>query len=330
MLEKPNLSDDKIQTNLHIFWGIEVQQLEFLPIGNDSSAWVYRVETDKEHYFLKIRKGIPHPAVVNAPHYLKHKGIQNVVAPITTLAGDLYRPVEEFVLILYDWIHGTSAWDITLSDAQWQTWGAIMRQIHDTHISDTLSTLVQHETFSSKWTTVVNKVNQWVSTQSFDNPIQQQTADYWNKQQVTIDKCCKRLSEIGQQLTQQSLQFALCHADIHQANIMIDEQGKIHIVDWDEVIIAPKERDLMFFVEDGHAKHIVDAFLQGYGKTEVNQLAIAYYRYDWVVQEFGDNAERIFLNDNLSRTEKQFALDEFIRLFSAGDVVETAFKADEK
>lgn len=47
----------------------------FLPIGNDSSAWVYRVETDKKHYFLKIRKGIPQPAIINASHYLKHEVI---------------------------------------------------------------------------------------------------------------------------------------------------------------------------------------------------------------------------------------------------------------
>jgi spectinomycin phosphotransferase len=330
MLEKPNLSDDKIQTSLITFWDIQAQQLEFLPIGNDSNAWVYRVETDKEQYFLKVRKGVPHLAMLNAPHYLQSAGSQHVVAPIPTKSGKLYTPVEDYSLILYDWIHGTSAWDITLSDEQWQTWGVIMQEIHSIPINDTLSTLVPTEMFVSKWNKTVEQVNTLIQTQTFDDPICQQTAEYWKDQQTTIDKCYGRLLDIGQQLQGQSLQFVICHADIHQANIMIDEQEKIRIVDWDEVIIAPKERDLMFFVEDGHASQTVDAFLKGYGETEVNQLAITYYRYDWVVQEFGDYGERIFLTDDLSDTEKQFAFDEFKELFNAGDVIEQAFVSDAK
>lgn len=330
MLEKPDLSDDKIQTSLNVFWEIQPQQLEFLPIGNDASAWVYRIKTDTKHYFLKIRKGIPHPALLQAPHYLRRNGSQNVVAPRPTVTGDLYTSLEGYALILYDWIHGTSAWDITLSDTQWQTWGAIMRGIHDTFIDDILSTLVPNEIFVSKRNSIILWINEWVQTHLFDDPIQQQTANYWNDQQSIIDKCCYRLQEIGHQLQQQSLQLVICHADIHQANIMIDEQEQIQIVDWDEVILAPKERDLMFFVEDGHASHMVDSFLKGYGETEINQLAITYYRYDWVVQEFGDYGERIFLNDSLSASEKQFALDEFKRLFDVGDVVEAAFGSDKK
>lgn len=330
MLEKPTLSDDKIQTYLNRFWGIRSQHLEFLPIGNDSSAWIYRVKTDIKHYFLKIRKGIPHPALVQVPHYLQSKGIRNVVAPIPTQGGDLYTPVDDYALIVYDWIHGSSAWELTLSDEQWHTWGAIMRQIHDTAIGDTLSAIAPRETFICKWNKMFNQVNEVVRTQAFDGAIQRQTADYWLDQQDTIDKCYLRVQEIGRQLQQQSHQVVLCHADIHKANIMIDEQEHIHIVDWDEVIIAPKERDLMFFVEDGHQSHKIEAFLQGYGETNVSQLAITYYRYEWVVQEFGDYGERIFFNDSLSQPEKQFALDEFQQLFSVGDVVEAAVASDKK
>jgi len=330
MLEKPNLSDVKIQTSLHMFWEIQSRQLDFLPIGNDASSGVYHVETDTKHYFLKIRKGTPHLSFLQIPHYLRQNGSQNVVAPIPTQTGDLYTSVDDYALILYDWIHGTSAWDITLSDEQWQTWGTIMRRIHDTPISTSLSAIVPSETFISKWNNIVTQVNHLVKTQTFHDPIRQELANYWNDHQAIIDRCYARLQEIGHQLQQQSFQFVICHADIHQANIMIDEQKKIHIVDWDEVIIAPKERDLMFFVEDGHASHIVEAFLKGYGETEINQLAITYYKYDWVVQELGDYGERIFLNNDLSATEKQFSMDEFKRLFSAGDVVEAAFASDKK
>jgi len=136
------------------------------------------------------------------------------------------------------------------------------------------------------------------------------------------------LMELSTQFQQQSHEFVICHADIHKANIMIDKQHQIRIVDWDEVIIAPKERDLMFFVEDGHEAHKVMAFMQGYGETEINQTMIAYYRYEWVVQEFGDFGERVFLSEELGDIQKQDSLDGFKQLFDAGDVIDLAIQAD--
>ena len=40
--------------------------------------------------------------------------------------------------------------------------------------------------------------------------------------------------------------FIVCHFDIHAGNILIDDDGSLYIVDWDDPILAPKERDLMY------------------------------------------------------------------------------------
>ena len=330
MLEKPNLSDAKILTCLNASFGIQAEKLEFLPIGNDSSAWVYRVESDLQDYFLKVRKGALKMAMLEAPHYLQQQGIQNIVAPIETATGDLYAPFEDFSLILYPLIDGTSAWGLTLTDAQWQAWGKIMRQIHSTSISDDMANILPRETFVSKWDEMFNRVDALIQKQAFDDPIQWQTAALWKQKHDIIHHSYQRLVALGKQLQAQEHQFMICHADIHQANIMIDGQGQIQIVDWDEVIIAPKERDLMFFVEDGHSSQKVIAFMQGYGEVDVNQIALSYYRYEWVVQEYGDYGERIFFNDELSEIEKQASFDEFKQLFDAGDVVDLAIRSDDK
>jgi spectinomycin phosphotransferase len=82
-------------------------------------------------------------------------------------------------------------------------------------------------------------------------------------------------------LQDKSLDFVLCHADIHTANLLLDGQGRLFVVDWDQPILAPRERDLMFvtvggFVTEERAETL---FFQGYGKTEVDPLTMAYYRY---------------------------------------------------
>jgi len=60
-------------------------------------------------------------------------------------------------------------------------------------------------------------------------------------------------------------------------------------------------------------------------RLDPNQLALAYYRYDWCVQEIGDFGERVFLTKDSGETTKQNSVEGFMKLFLQGDVIETAF-----
>lgn len=85
MIEKPNLQDEKIIACLSESYGIAVSRIEFLRLGNDSSAWVYRViASDGKDYFLKVRRGrVDAPSVI-IPRFLIEQGIEQVVAAIPT------------------------------------------------------------------------------------------------------------------------------------------------------------------------------------------------------------------------------------------------------
>lgn len=56
----------------------------------------------------------------------------------------------------------------------------------------------------------------------------------------------ERAAGLAQSLRIQSPEFVLCHSDVHAANILIEAGGALYIVDWDDPVFAPKERDLMF------------------------------------------------------------------------------------
>lgn len=330
MLEKPNIADETIILNLNLSFGLSVNQLEFLPIGNDSGAWAYRVDVGLQHYFLKLRKGKPNPAMLYVPDYLKSCGIPEVVAPLQTLNNKLYAQVESYSLILYPFIEGQSMWGMPLSNDQWQDWGNIMHQIHAVDVTIALSEIVPTEAFVSKWDRTFKKIRRLILSGEYEGDIATQFAEHWKSKKQEIELVYLRHMALGARIKQQNLQLVLCHADIHKANIMLDAQEQIHIVDWDEVVIAPKERDLMFFMGNGYPANDLKLFLEGYVDRDISHTALAYYRYEWVVQEFGDWGERVFLNDALSDVEKQHALDGFKQLFDAGDVVELAHQAFDK
>src|SRR5688572_31209994 len=100
MIEKPNIKDEKIIIALHENYSILISNVEFLPVGNDSSAWAYRVDAkNTRSYFLKIRKEISNRAGLFVPRFLKDNGIEQVIAPLPTKAQELWIDVDGFAFI---------------------------------------------------------------------------------------------------------------------------------------------------------------------------------------------------------------------------------------
>ena len=327
MLEKPKLPEAVIGAALQTHYGLVAKSLIFLPIGNDPGAWVYRVETEQGPRFLKLRQGQPKLSALHAPHYLRRQGIIGIAAPLAARSKRLYAALDDFSLVLYPWIEGTSAWNMPLSAEQWRAWGAVMRLIHDSPITAALADMMPREDFKGRYARDLDRLQQRINAEDHSDKTARAMARAWREKQPQIEQARARYLDLGQQFGAAASDWVLCHADIHRANIIIDKTAAIHIVDWDEAIIAPKERDLMFFAADGHSPAAVAAFQRGYGQTSIDPVGLAYYRYDWLLQEFCDNGGRVFLSETLGKRERQQAFDEFKRLFAPGDVFDRARQA---
>ena len=124
----------------------------------------------------------------------------------------------------------------------------------------------------------------------------------------------------------------LCHSDIHGGNVLIDGNNTITIVDWDEPIMAPKERDLMFIGGGiGHVwnkPHEEAMFYEGYGETEINMAMLTYYRHERIVQDIAEYCQELLLTTSGGKDRLQ-SYKHFIAMFEPMGVVDIAFKTDE-
>jgi spectinomycin phosphotransferase len=325
LIERPNIKDKKIIAALEQNYSIRVGHLEFLPVGNDASAFLYRVDAKNGVlYFLKIKTELSNPAGQVVPRFLKDHGIEQVIAPISTNQQNLVYELDGFALILYPFIIGTEAMQVGMSDSQWEEFGSILRRIHAMNLPSDISQYVRRETFLPKWSSLSRELSMQVNTQNYEDPYQKELARFWRNKNETIQTIIERAETIGKYLSQADLEFVLCHADIHTANILITDEQDMFIVDWDDTLLAPKERDLMFVLGEDARTREEQMFFRGYGQREINQLALAYYRYEWCVQEIGDFGTRVFLTGEAGEDTKQHAVEEFTKLFSQGDVVEAA------
>ncbi len=327
MLGKSGLADQQIIDGLERSYNLNVTAIEFLPIGYDSHAAVYRIQADGQSYFLKAKYDAIDELSVRIPRYLKAHGLEEVVAPIPTLSGALWSVLDSVTLILYPFIEGTSGWGADLSDEQWRTFGAILKRLHATVLPDDLLSRLPKEDYRlhPKWSEIVKEIHQSVRGRIYENAVERQLARFWIDHYRTIGRIIQSAERLGKMLAAKHLNCVLCHADIHPGNVMLDAGGNLHIVDWDQPIYAPIERDLLFFMVRSFTVGEPEAalFFQGYGNTQFDPMALAYYSYARIVEDLGGFAESVFMMQGDDEI-KQDAVNWVTKMFESGDLLEVA------
>jgi spectinomycin phosphotransferase len=101
---------------------------------------------------------------------------------------------------------------------------------------------------------------------------------------------------------------------------------RLWIVDWDEAVLAPKERDLMFVIGGGLRRDLVapadtDRFLAGYGDATADPRLLAYYRAAWAVQDVVAYGREVLMAPGLGERSRWAAVDGFRSLFAPGNIV---------
>jgi spectinomycin phosphotransferase len=134
--------------------------------------------------------------------------------------------------------------------------------------------------FSSEWRADMKSFQAQAENKTFDDPTAAKLAEFINSHQTEITRLVERAEQLASELRSKSLELVLCHTDIHGGNVLIDSKDELYIVDWDDPILAPKERDLMFIGsgidEIWKSARQQAMFYQGYGKTKRDLTALAY------------------------------------------------------
>lgn len=330
---KQPLSDQRIIDCLNANYGINVARLTFLPLGADLNASVYKAEThDQSSYFIKLKRGHHHDISATILALLHDAGIQQIILPIKTKHGQPIQHIDDFTLIVSPFIEGQDGFSRDLADDQWVTLGKVMKQIHKIDVPPSIQLKIRREDYSPKWREAVQSLYAHIESEPSGDEIALKLIAVMKKNSVTIHRLVDRAEQLGKQIQDHTQKFVLCHSDIHGGNVLMDGNNIIYMVDWDDPIMAPKERDLMF-IGGGVANvwnkpHEEKFFYKGYGKTEINRTTLAYYRHERIIEDIAVLGQQLLLTsvDNQSRIE---SYKHFIDQFEPQGVVEIAFKTDE-
>jgi spectinomycin phosphotransferase len=326
MLEKPAISDDVIIACLRDTYDLAVTSLEFLPIGADQNTAVYRATTNETAYFIKLRSGDFDKMTVLAPKHLYDAGIGSVIPPLPTSNHALWVAVDDFKLAVSPYVNGYNGYEGNLSNQHWIEFGRALKALHTTPLPTTITNQIQRETFTDKFR---NEAQAFLTYDNFQDKIGMRLSDFLTQKQSEIHKLIQGAGYLASVLKSEKQDAVLCHADIHAGNVLIDADDNFYIVDWDTLILAPKERDLMYvgggqFVNHRTPEEETHLFYQGYGQADVNPIGIVYYRYERIVQDIVAYCEAIFLG-SVGNQDRENGLHQLMSQFEAGGVVQIAF-----
>lgn len=231
-------------------------------------------------YLLKVRSGPLYEPGCLVPAYLSDQGITSVVAPLPTSNHELWARIAGWAVIVYPFLEGETSWR-GMTDEQWRETGSIFKQIHQVLPPSSGFESLRKETFDptgyAQWIRMFETHHLHASGR--ESPARHTLRSSWIANQTTINAVMASLEKLAAALQRRDLPSVICHADLHPANLLRDRTGHVFVIDWDEVMLAPKERDFLFIKEssdDSETLPGAPTFFQGYGQVDIDWVALSY------------------------------------------------------
>ena len=220
-----------------------------------------------------------------------------------------------------------------MTDELWRETGRVFRRIHQAPLPPDGFPAMRSERFDP--TPYLRWVREFEAQRLSAPPDESESAQAlratWIANQATIHTAVASLRQLAATLQSRSLPFVIAHADLHPANLLRDAAGRVFVLDWDEVMLAPKERDFIFIREPQ-----AHAFWEGYGlragekeseEEGIDWVALTYFRWERVVQDLIEEAHQALLRGDVGEDAKAIAVQRFTASFAADSNAAAAYAA---
>jgi spectinomycin phosphotransferase len=331
MLEDPGLDREELAAALRDGFGIAAGDFRFVP-GYDQRAAAYEVVAADGRWFVKVRFGAFADAPLEVPRALLDAGVADVLAPVRARDGGLFHPVAgRRALVVYPFVAGRNAVETGLSHAQWRQFGHALRAVHDSDLPERLAARLPTETFSLDCAGAAREALTLANRPPVESVAGSRLVAGLGERSDRIVAMIERAEGLAAELRQRRLDRVLCHADIHAANLLVADDGRVHLVDWDGPMLAPRERDLLFVIGSRIARDVLPNeeawFFEGYGEHPVDREAIVYYRYERILEDIGAIGDSVFRHPDFSEESRAAEVRIFEGFFAPGGMLETAESA---
>lgn len=314
-------------------YGITATAVVPRAVGADAGASVYRVDARHGQWWLKCRTYQVDPTVWDSLHWLRGtSGIDEIVAPWPALTGGASVQRWGLQFTLFPYIEGQSGFEAPLSRAQWNRLGQVLRRLHEVQLPAELQGALPRVQLEPA---ALETVGRWLAEDGLpaaQDGLSRAFVSIWEQQHARISALHAHALQLYGALQGVAVDLHLCHTDLHAGNLLMGNDGGLHLIDWDGLSLAPRERDLMFVgaaVGGRWGRENPAGFGEGYGSDLGDPRWIAWYRHWRILQDLIEFQQVLLAPGALDRSPqlRRQSLHFLSEQFAPGNVFDAAERA---
>ena len=270
-MNKDKTDSGLIKHHLLQEYDIEVDRVSNGPRGFVAETYV--VEARKRKYFVKmVKKGrYDHNLVksVEAQCKLCEKGLKRIPCPVPSNSGNSTTDLDDLTFILFNFIDGK--WTFDYMDEELLD---IVVKLH--RIKPKVVGVIEKEDFKLPYERKLLDLLETVYTYSSGGVFETTSRKYLEPYKEEIYKDWKNFNRLIDTCKVESFELKNTHGD-PWGNVLRSEDGGIYLFDWDDIALAPVERDLWFKLND---LNMINYYQRTFPEYKINKLAYDFYLYN--------------------------------------------------
>ena len=267
-------------------YGIDLARLEparrgmmsdaFEAVASDGQRWFVKIPLDRPCYQVDSRG---REAALRSTLEVRSLIMSaNVIAPVLTVEGKVSATAGGHTVTLFPFVEGAPLGRrATWTNDQFATIATAMAELHA--CTSLVNNLPIEDSLGLWWGASLEDA--WRAFQESPSAgearsVVLQTVSSHLGEIRRAEAECLRLRELingGRQ------DWVLCHCDLNGGNIHADAEGRLSIVDWDEMLLAPMERDLRHLVDMPRLDLALSAYHAVRPEARPNADALAFFLY---------------------------------------------------
>ncbi|AZN41149.1 phosphotransferase [Paenibacillus albus] len=302
MKVKFEIDEKKVIAELSDAFGIRVDAMQFIPVGD--AAYSYFLLSDgRLRYYVKLfdhhndrqKRGAAKLSYYLPLLWLLHheRQLEQLTWPIRTLSGEYSITIEDCTLVMFNYIAGE-----TLADAypfSPETIGHVAQLAAQVHgLTPTLNReLVDlpSESFDLSFIPdLVNCLEQLENQEEGYGDVDRDGESTGDRivhelrtallpQKARINAMVELLHILRGKCLEDDREKVLCHGDMWGGNLIRGENGKLNLIDWESVLLAPIEFDLRGYIGDEFVIYL-SAYEKELGcEVQINTDVLRFYCY---------------------------------------------------
>lgn len=275
---------DKLKNQINRDYNLNIDRIKASSRGADGETWI--IYSGRKKYFVKIAYYISHKKryinSINTLNLLNKHNIKNINRIINTVLGKKYIDFNGGLLAVYSFVNGSIDYNYSYDKI-------IKLLVPIYKIEDDLSSFA-HEDFNIS--SLIDEFNKSIELSKKNNDCNNIVSKYNELLSSYVNKLEYYYSKINK-----DNKMFITHGDAC-VNVMATK-NKDFLIDWDDTLVAPIERDCWFFADYPQKISYINEYLKN-NKIDytLSYDLLAYYAYKSVLEYLNVAISKYFETNN--------------------------------